>query len=183
MLWKLKNFISMFQAEEWLREQAKAMGWAKATKLEGRPTAQGLVGVGITKEKGIMVEVNCETDFVARNNKFRTLVDLVSSTCLKHQFSTQSLGAEELKAMAADDGSPLADHLALLIGNIGENVSLRRAFCFSVEDGLKISGYTHPAPTENTPILLGKFVGMLNFPSFNFIFREVWRSCCLHCSR
>lgn len=132
------------------------MGWAKATKLEGRPTAQGLVGVGIAKDKGIMVEVNCETDFVARNNKFRSLVEMVASTCLKYKFPAQSLGAEELKAMPADDGSPLADHLALLIGNIGENVSLRRAFCYSVEDGLKISGYTHPAPTEDNPILLGK---------------------------
>lgn len=62
------------QAVSWLQEQAQAQGWEKATKLSGRKTAQGLIGIHIEGQTGAMVEVNCETDFVARNEKFTSLV-------------------------------------------------------------------------------------------------------------
>lgn len=71
------------KAERWLREQAQALGWSKATKLEGRQTTQGLVGVAFSKQIAAMVEVNCETDFVARNGTFQETVHDVAETCLK----------------------------------------------------------------------------------------------------
>ena len=75
--------MKILQAQEWLQEQAQTLGWTKATKLEGRPTTQGLVGVAVDKSTATIVEVNCETDFVARNKTFQSLVDCVASTCLR----------------------------------------------------------------------------------------------------
>jgi elongation factor Ts len=72
------------KAENWLREQAQAQGWAKATKLEGRNTSQGLIGVLIQKNIGAMIEVNCETDFVARNEHFRKFVATASKACVDY---------------------------------------------------------------------------------------------------
>jgi len=60
------------------------MGWSKATKLEGRVTTQGLVGVLLQNNIGTMVEVNCETDFVARNHTFQQFVDIASLACVKY---------------------------------------------------------------------------------------------------
>lgn len=60
------------------------MGWSKATKLEGRSTTQGLIGVLVQQNIGAMVEVNCETDFVARNGNFQQFVETVSNACLKY---------------------------------------------------------------------------------------------------
>lgn len=60
------------------------MGWSKATKLEGRTTKQGLVGVLVNRNIGAMVEVNCETDFVARNETFQEFVQTVTQACAKH---------------------------------------------------------------------------------------------------
>lgn len=70
------------KAEGWLREQAKALGWSKATKLEGRQTTQGLVGVVVNQGAAALVEVNCETDFVARNSTFQGLVGEAAVACL-----------------------------------------------------------------------------------------------------
>ncbi len=72
------------KAENWLKEQAQAMGWSKATKLEGRATKQGLIGVLINKNIGAMVEVNCETDFVSRNENFKEFVEKASKACSKY---------------------------------------------------------------------------------------------------
>ena len=73
------------QAEIWLKEQAQKEGWAKATKLQDRSAVQGLVGVNYNPDEGtgILVEVNCETDFVARNSKFQDMVARVSESCLR----------------------------------------------------------------------------------------------------
>lgn len=59
------------------------MGWSKATKLEGRQTTQGLVAVAVNSRTAAVVEVNCETDFVARNSTFQETVELVANTCLR----------------------------------------------------------------------------------------------------
>lgn len=60
------------------------MGWAKAQKLEGRNTKQGLVGVLVQNNIAAMVEVNCETDFVARNKAFQQFIDVVLKACVNH---------------------------------------------------------------------------------------------------
>lgn len=66
------------------------MGWAKAQKLEGRNTKQGLIGVLVQNNIAAMVEVNCETDFVARNKQFQEFVDTVLKACLTYVSSMQT---------------------------------------------------------------------------------------------
>uniref|UniRef100_A0A1A9WZZ2 Elongation factor Ts, mitochondrial n=1 Tax=Glossina brevipalpis TaxID=37001 RepID=A0A1A9WZZ2_9MUSC len=145
-------------AEKWLNEQAQSLGWSKATKVAQRVTSQGLVGVLIRGNIGAMVEVNCETDFVARNEHFKIFVDHVSRVCAQYTELTQFDGdlwksgfeAEALKNLKAPDGKSLADHLALLIGTVGENAAIRRAICFKVNNDLKLSGYAHPQAASIT---------------------------------
>ena len=72
----------IFQAEEWLKQQAQSLGWAKATKLEGRQTSQGLIALTVDKQNAALVEVNCETDFVARNKEFHKMVHEAAVSCL-----------------------------------------------------------------------------------------------------
>lgn len=66
-----------------MNEQAQAMGWAKATKLAGRTALQGLIAVKIDKCHGVLVELNCETDFVAKNEKFHKLMESATEACYK----------------------------------------------------------------------------------------------------
>lgn len=69
------------QARIWLNEQALALGWAKAFKLKDRSALQGLIAVTTDKKSATLVEVNCETDFVARNDVFQKLAFNVASAC------------------------------------------------------------------------------------------------------
>lgn len=59
------------------------MGWAKATKLAGRSALQGLIAIKFDKHHGVLVEVNCETDFVAKNEKFHKLMETTTQACYK----------------------------------------------------------------------------------------------------
>ncbi|EDW12908.1 elongation factor Ts, mitochondrial [Drosophila mojavensis] len=144
------------QAEKWLHEQAQSLGWSKATKLSDRVTTQGLVGILVSGNRGAMVELNCETDFVARNDTFKRFVDHVSRIVLHYTDLTEFDGdlwklgfdADALKNLETPQGGSLADHLALLIGAMGENASIRRALCFKVNNDLRLAGYAHPAPTN-----------------------------------
>lgn len=101
----------MNQAETWLREQAQSLGWSKATKLEGRQTSQGLVGVAINENNGILVEVNCETDFVARNKEFQSMVEEAANTCLNY-VSTHQKPQEKVTKVS-------------ICGNVGTSVKQR----------------------------------------------------------
>lgn len=151
------NFLNNFQAEQWLKDQAQAMGWAKATKLEGRETAQGLVGIVLQKNIGALIEVNCETDFVARNEKFQQFVDLASRSCLKYVndlpesdfISRTEFQTESLKNLVGSNNKKLADEMALMIGTVGENASLKRAVCFKVPQSVQLIGMSYPSPTNN----------------------------------
>ncbi|KAF6340694.1 Ts translation elongation factor, mitochondrial [Rhinolophus ferrumequinum] len=84
------------QAESWLHEQAQKEGWSKAAKLHGRKTKEGLIGLLQEGNTTVLVEVNCETDFVSRNIKFQQLVQQVAfgamlhCQSLKDQLSTYS---------------------------------------------------------------------------------------------
>uniref|UniRef100_A0A8D2D8B9 Elongation factor Ts, mitochondrial n=1 Tax=Sciurus vulgaris TaxID=55149 RepID=A0A8D2D8B9_SCIVU len=86
------------QAEIWLHKQAQKEGWSKATKLHGRKTKEGLIGLLQEGNTTVLVEVNCETDFVSRNLKFQQLVQQVAlgtmlhCQSLKDQLATYSKG-------------------------------------------------------------------------------------------
>ncbi|XP_008211425.1 elongation factor Ts, mitochondrial [Nasonia vitripennis] len=159
------------KAEQWLKEQAQQLGWSKAEKLQGRSTSQGLIAAIVDKNHGSLIEINCETDFVARNKQFHGLADIVASAVLKHTVSVASdglynkaiLDADALKALKALDGKLLADHCALTIGTLGENIGLRRALCMNVPDDVILTGYTHPAPAEAGPITYGRYGALLAY--------------------
>ncbi|XP_069843753.1 elongation factor Ts, mitochondrial isoform X4 [Dipodomys merriami] len=116
------------QAEMWLHKQAQKEGWSKAAKLHGRKTKEGLIGLLQEGNAAVLVEVNCETDFVSRNLKFQQLVQKVAlgtmlhCKSLKDQLSTYSKGflnSSELSGLPAgpDKEGSLKDHLALAIAS------------------------------------------------------------------
>lgn len=136
------------QAEEWLREQAQKEGWQKASKLQGRPMSQGLVAVMSGGNKATMVEINCETDFVARNQNFRELVQKLAVSC--EQYFTDCseakvlLKKEEVNKISVAGQQTLGDLVAQQVGNIGENIALRRAaFLQTSSPSGVIGSYVH----------------------------------------
>ena len=121
-------------ADDWLRKK----GLAAAAKKAGRTAAEGLVGVSSDGTSGAVVEVNSETDFVARNEHFRKFVADVAKLAL------QAGGdIEALKALPFPGGEgTVADELTKMIAKIGENMSLRRTAAFTVSDGV-VASYVH----------------------------------------
>ncbi|XP_072597787.1 elongation factor Ts, mitochondrial isoform X1 [Vulpes vulpes] len=144
------------QAESWLHKQAQKEGWSRAAKLHGRKTKEGLIGLLQDGNATVLVEVNCETDFVSRNLKFQQLVQQVALGTLLHcqnlkdQLSTYSKGflnsseLSELPAGPEKEGC-LKDQLALAIGKLGENMTLKRAAWVKVPAGFYVGSYVHGA--------------------------------------
>lgn len=138
---------NMEAAIDWLRTK----GLAAAAKKAGRVAAEGLVALKTEGNKGVVVEVNSETDFVARNDVFQGLVGKIADVALG--------GATDLEALQAADypgtGRNVADELVEAIGTIGENMNLRRVAGLSVDNGV-VAGYMHTAVADG----LGK-IGVL----------------------
>lgn len=134
-------------AVDWLRKK----GLSKAAKKAGRVAAEGLVGVACEGNKGAIVEVNAETDFVARNADFQAFVDEVA------KLSLQSDGdLEKLKSIDyPGTGRNVGDELTHMIATIGENMSLRRVAVLDVSQGV-VASYIHNVAAPN----LGK-IGVL----------------------
>jgi elongation factor Ts len=124
-------------AVDWLRKK----GLSKAAKKAGRVAAEGLIGVAVTATKGIVVEVNSETDFVARNDLFQGLVKLIANVAL-------DAGSDVGKILAAPAGSiSVADSISDTIAKVGENMTLRRAAELSVGKGA-VASYVHSSVTD-----------------------------------
>ena len=135
----------MTAAQDWLRKK----GLSKAAKKAGRVAAEGLIGVKVAGTKGVVVEVNSETDFVARNDLFQGLVAMIADVAL-------GTGADVEKIKAAKVGAiTVADAINDTIAKVGENMTLRRAASLSVSQGA-IGTYVHNSVTDG----LGK-IGVL----------------------
>lgn len=129
----------MDAAVKWLREK----GIASAEKKAGRATAEGLTAVKVEGGKGVIVEVNCETDFVAKTEQFVALVDAAAAAALKIALPADAVAAAaELAQQKAADGQTLEAHVKTTIGALGENMSLARAAGISVKQGL-LGQYRH----------------------------------------
>lgn len=149
------------QAEAWLAARAQEEGWSKATKLQGRAAREGLLGLLHSGQAAVMVEVSCETDFVARNANFQQLVQDVALATMAHcggaaeppaTCTKRFLGTEELSRVRMEPGgAELRDRLALAIGKMGENMALRRAAWLAVPQGCHIAWYVHGSPPAATP--------------------------------
>ncbi|KIC27477.1 translation elongation factor Ts [Leisingera sp. ANG-M6] len=129
----VENDGNMEAAVDWLRTK----GLAKAAKKSGRTAAEGLVAVVVEGGKGVAVEVNSETDFVAKNGEFQEMVGKIA---------TAALGAADIEGLAAADlgGKTVADTLTDKIATIGENMSLRR---MEALEGETVVSYVHNAAT------------------------------------
>ncbi len=129
----------------------RARGLAAAAKKSSRTAAEGLVGVAVTGTKGVAVEVNSETDFVAKNDQFQDFVRNTTEAAL----NVAGDDVEALKAAAYPTGGTVADALTNNVATIGENQQLRRMKTVQVSQGLVVP-YMHNAAAPN----LGK-IGVL----------------------
>ncbi|MBB3065876.1 MULTISPECIES: translation elongation factor Ts [Limibacillus] len=120
-------------AVDWLRKK----GLAAAAKKAGRTAAEGLVGIASAGTRGAVVEVNSETDFVARNDQFRSFVSAVAEKALDAKGNIDALKASDF-----GDGDTVEAAVSKLIGTIGENMNLRRTAYLEVSDGV-VASYVH----------------------------------------
>ena len=123
-------------AVDWLRKK----GLSAAAKKSGRVAAEGLVGTASAKNRAAMVEVNAETDFVARNETFQALVSTIAKVALEVGEDVETIKA----APFPGSGRTVADEITHLVATIGENMTLRRARVLSVEKGV-VATYMHNA--------------------------------------
>jgi elongation factor Ts len=130
-------------------DSLRKKGLAKAAKKAGRVAAEGLIGVALASSKGVLVEVNSETDFVPRNDHFQGLVKMIAHAALKAGPSVDAI-------LAAHAGSAtIGEAITSAIATIGENMSLRRAAVLAAKQGV-VASYMHNQISEG----LGK-IGVL----------------------
>ena len=138
----------MQAAQDWLRKK----GLSKAAKKAGRVAAEGLIGAVTAATKGVLVEVNSETDFVARNGQFQGLVKMIAQVAL-------DIGPDVEKIRAAKVGNVTVETaIADAIATIGENMTLRRAASLEVGKGV-VSSYVHTSVIEGAG-KMGVIVGL-----------------------
>jgi len=150
-----ENDGDMQAAVDWLRTK----GLAKAAKKSGRTAAEGLVAVKVEGGKGVAVEVNAETDFVAKNAEFQSMVA---------QIAEAALGADDIDALNAADlgGKTVADTITDKIATIGENMSLRR---MAPVEGDGVVSYVHNAAADG----MGKIGVLVAFSGDEAFARQV----------
>jgi elongation factor Ts len=124
----------MEAAIDWLRTR----GLAKAAKKAGRVAAEGLVGVASEGTRAAIVEVNSETDFVARNEQFQAIVGSIAKLAIEAQGNTEKLAEMPFPGTGRSVAAELTDAIA----KIGENMNLRRSAVIAVTDGV-IGNYVH----------------------------------------
>ena len=129
---------NMQEAQDWLRKK----GLSKAAKKAGRIAAEGLIGAMISGNKGVVVEVNSETDFVARNEQFQGLVKMVAQVALRVGADVETIKAAKVGEFTVE--TAISDAIA----TIGENMTLRRAASLEVANGV-VASYIHGAVIDN----------------------------------
>ena len=132
----------------------RTKGLAKAAKKAGRVASEGLIGVASDGAKGAVVEVNSETDFVARNDKFQEMVSGIAGLALDVDGDVAAISAADYPG----SGKSVSDYVTELVATIGENMSLRRGQSLSVSNGV-VASYVH---NQTAPGLgrIGVLVGL-----------------------
>ncbi len=130
---------NMEAAVDWLR----AKGITKAEKKAGRTAAEGLVGIASASHKAVVVEVNCETDFAARNDAFQDTVRNVVSVAINTDGSTEAVAAATYPGTSKSVTEAVKD----LVATVGENMSFRRSAMLSVKDGV-VATYVHNSVSD-----------------------------------
>ncbi len=145
-----ENDGNLEAAVDWLRKK----GLSKAAKKAGRTASEGLVQLAVEGGSGVVVEVNSETDFVARNELFQSMVADVAKTALSVNGDLEKLRVASFPG--AD--KTVDEHITEMVGQIGENMSLRRAEGIGVDEGI-VAAYVHGQVTDNAG-KIGVLVGL-----------------------
>ena len=140
----------MEAAVDWLRKK----GLSKAAKKSGRTAAEGLVVAATSGTTGVLVEVNSETDFVARNETFQKMAAEIARVALSTNGDVEAVKA----AKYAGGAQTVAEHVAEMVGQIGENMNVRRAAMVRVPDGV-VAAYIHNQTAEGAG-KIGVLVGL-----------------------
>jgi len=131
-----ENAGNMDNAIDWLRKK----GLSAAAKKSGRIAAEGLVAIAVEGTKGAIIELNSETDFVARNEQFQQLAGSIAELAVRHSIGD----VEELKNSKTGHGKTIAEEVTGAVATIGENINLRRAAILGVTHGI-VASYVHNA--------------------------------------
>ena len=135
------------KASEWLREK----GISKAAKKADRIAAEGLVNILIEGNKAVIIEVNSETDFVAKNDEFKDLINIISNLLINSNVKT----VEEALKLSTEDGT-LEDTITNKIAKIGEKLSFRRFELVEKEDTDTFGSYIHMGGKIGVLVVLDK---------------------------
>ena len=130
-----ENNENIDEAIKWLREK----GISKAAKKQDRIAAEGLSKILVEGNKAVIIEVNCETDFVAKNEKFNAFIDRLCKTIINSDAKTM----EEALALTEEDGSTINDDVINMTATIGEKISFRRFNILEKTDSQAFGAYTH----------------------------------------
>ena len=125
----------MNAALDYLREK----GISKATKKESRIAAEGLANIYVDGNKAVILEVNSETDFVSKNEEFKSMIDEIGATLLKSDVKT----IEEANELTTESGMTIKDLIVAKIAKIGEKLSFRRFTIVNKEDNETFGSYIH----------------------------------------
>lgn len=151
-----KHNNDLEQAELWLKAQELAHGLQKATKVKGRTTLEGLIGLAVNYDNRsvTIVEINCETDFVAKNQSFRRFaVDLTHqiASSLKESHSSEIQENIKLMTPSSDCLQKVEEQVALMISKLGENIKITRAIHYlSNDEKTFITGQVHAKAAQET---------------------------------
>ena len=175
-----QNQNDLSRAELWLKEEAIKNGWQKASQLQNRPAAEGLVGVYVNpnQESGILLEVNCETDFVSRNENFRSLVATLTQKVAtaspindpKSGTTSNPLSSLRKFVISEEELNVFKESLVSTITKLGENIRIRRAIWIQNDslqkDSIKLMGYTHATggmPNVHEGVSIGKYATLVSY--------------------
>jgi len=140
------------KAEEWLHAEAKSKGWSKWAKIQTRTATQGLIGVCSRDNVGVMVEINCETDFVSRNAEFQQFVEKMLSGCvnfaknltLEKDVTKVVLDESQLGAVQCETET-LGELVVAATMKFNEKTVAKRAVFLKVENEILLNSLSHPA--------------------------------------
>jgi elongation factor Ts len=146
-----ENDNNMDAAVDWLRKK----GLSAAAKKSGRVAAEGVVAVSVEGNKGAMIELNSETDFVAKNDQFQKVARDIAELAVRHSIGD----VEELKNAKTGHGKTVSETVTDAIATIGENMNLRRAAILGVNKGV-VCAYVHSAVVPGSMGKIGVLIGV-----------------------
>uniref|UniRef100_A0A0N4ZTJ0 Elongation factor Ts, mitochondrial n=1 Tax=Parastrongyloides trichosuri TaxID=131310 RepID=A0A0N4ZTJ0_PARTI len=182
------------EATSWLRELAKKEGWAKAAKLSHKQTTEGLFSVLSKNNLGAVVELNCQTDFVARGDDFKNLISDITKSVLQHAETlsdTVNVNDNELVVVpvTVDDiktsnGTTIKETLAMAVGKLGENITCPTLSMIFGQKDIMIKGHSHPKEKFNN-CEIGRFVSLVGlkrdpFKATSFPSEKLGEQICQH---